>query len=73
MQSTAAQIDTTSQDTVPVLLQTRRNACQMLNIGLTKCDDLIAKGVLETVRLGRHVHITTESIYRAAKFGTDAK
>jgi hypothetical protein len=52
---------------VPVLLQSKKNACKMLQVGSTKLDDLIAEGVLEKVSLGRHVHITTKSIYAAAR------
>jgi hypothetical protein len=54
-------------DQVPVLLQTKRDTCTMLGIGLTKCDDLIARGILGKVPIGRHVRITTESIYKAAR------
>jgi hypothetical protein len=69
MDSVPNQIDDTAKQDhdVPVLLQSKKNACRMLQCGTTKVDGLIAEGILEKVDLGRHVLITTKSIYAAAK------
>ncbi len=69
MQTQSVIIDSNT-DSVPVLLQPKKNACKMLACGLTKVNEMIADGTLETVDIGRHVRIKTESIYRAAGLNT---
>ena len=69
MQNSSVFIDA-SQDGVPVLLQHKKHACKMLGCGLTKLNELIADGTLETVRIGRNVRVKTDSIYRTAQNGT---
>jgi hypothetical protein len=47
-------------------LQTRKGAKQALRVGHNKVDELIRLGKLKTVRFGRIVHVTTESILKIA-------
>jgi hypothetical protein len=47
-------------------LQTRKGAKQALRVGHNKVDELIRLGKLKTVRFGRIVHVTTESIQKIA-------
>jgi hypothetical protein len=47
-------------------LQTRKGARQALRIGHNKVDELIKLGKLKTVKFGRIVHVTTDSILKVA-------
>ena len=50
-------------------LQTKRGTKQALRCGDDKVDDLIERGVLKTVNIGRSVRVTTESIMEVASAG----
>jgi hypothetical protein len=50
-------------------LQTKRGTQQALRCGADKVDDLIERGILDTVTIGRSVRITTASIMKVASTG----
>lgn len=50
-------------------LQTKRGAGQALRCGADKVDDLIERGILDTVTIGRSVRVTTKSILEVATTG----
>lgn len=50
-------------------LQTKRGAKQALRCGDDKVEDLIERGLLKTVNIGRSVRVTTESIMNVASKG----
>ena len=54
----------------PRLLYSRYEICGLLHIGLTLCDELMADGTIEVVRLGRRKMGTAESVHRVAKTET---
>lgn len=51
-------------------LQTKRGTKQALRCGDDKVEDLIERGLLETVYIGRSLRITTSSILKVASTGT---
>ena len=50
-------------------LQTKRGTQQALRCGEDKIDDLIERGLLDTVYIGRSLRITTTSIMKLASTG----
>lgn len=49
----------------------RGDAAKMLGLGTTKTDELIAQGVLESVRIGKRRLVKISSLNRLAGVGAD--